>query len=104
MAELNFMKLDIYIMAPETISTAYFISSPPVCIYVYLSIVARQRLGKNVAEATNIHTTEELLDASFFMRSVWQRRKFFPELLVPILFSQLQYTVHTAVPFLCTDT
>jgi hypothetical protein len=38
-------------------------------------IVARQRLGKNVTAATNTHAKiEELLDASFSMRSMYQRK------------------------------
>jgi hypothetical protein len=39
------MQLDMCIMAPEPISTAYFINMS-VCLYVYPPIVARQRLGK----------------------------------------------------------
>jgi hypothetical protein len=76
-------------MAHEPISTAYFInpSHQSVCLYVYPLIVARQRLGKNVTAATNTHATiEELLDASFSIRSVSYQRnvgdQFFPELLV----------------------
>jgi hypothetical protein len=56
-------------MAPEPISTAYFINSShqSLYLYVYPLIVAKQRLGKNVTAATNTHATiEELLDASFF--------------------------------------
>jgi hypothetical protein len=64
---------------------AYFInpSHQSVCLYAYPlivarqrpgnnpPIVARQRLGKNVTVATNTHATlEELLGASFSMRSV----------------------------------
>jgi hypothetical protein len=42
-----------------------------VCLYVYPPIVARQQLGKNVTAATNTHATiGELLNASFYMRSV----------------------------------
>jgi hypothetical protein len=60
----------------------------PCCLYVYLPlIVARQRLGKHFPAATNTYaTTEELLEASFSIRSVSYQRKegdyFFPELLV----------------------
>jgi hypothetical protein len=78
MAEPIFMKLGMYIMAPEPISTANFInlSYQFVCLYVYPAIVARQRLGKNVTAATSTHATiEELLDASFSMRSVSYQRK-----------------------------
>jgi hypothetical protein len=83
------MKLGMYIMAPEPISTVYLInpSHQSLCLYVYLPIVARQRLGKNATEAKNTHATiEELLDASLTMRSLSYQRKvgdwFFPELLV----------------------
>jgi hypothetical protein len=67
------MKLGVYIMAPEPVSTAYFLnpSHQPVCLYVNPSIVARQRLGKNVTAATNTHVPiEELLGMSFCMRLV----------------------------------
>jgi hypothetical protein len=71
MAEPVFMKLGMYMMAPEVIWAAYFIipSHQSVCLYVYPPhIVARQRLGKNVTAGTNTHATiEELLDASFSM-------------------------------------
>jgi hypothetical protein len=71
------MKL-AYIMAPEPISTAYFInpSHQFVCLYVYPPIVTRQWPSKNVIAATNTHETiEELLDASFSMRSVSYQTK-----------------------------
>jgi hypothetical protein len=57
-----FMKLDMYNMTPEPISTAYFIN------FSHQSVlsVARQRLGKNVTAETNTHTTiEDLLPPSF---------------------------------------
>jgi hypothetical protein len=59
------MKLGTYTMAPEPISMAYFInpSHQSVCLYVYPPLVARQRLGKTVTAATNIHAIEKLLDA-----------------------------------------
>jgi hypothetical protein len=87
MAEPIFMKLDMYIMATEPISTTYFMN-PCVSVCVFrLSLQsngsvkcippfgARQRLGKHVP-AQRIHTTiEELLDASFSVLSVsYQRR------------------------------
>jgi hypothetical protein len=78
MPEPNFMKLGMYIMATEPISTAYFInpSHQSLCLYVYPTIVARQRLGKNITAATNTHTIiGELLDASFSMQSVLYQRK-----------------------------
>jgi hypothetical protein len=48
------MKLSIYIMALEPISAAHF-TSPPIslCVYMYISAVARQRLGNIVTAATN---------------------------------------------------
>jgi hypothetical protein len=46
-------------MAPEPISTVYFInpSQQSVCLYVYPLIVARQRLGKTVT-AGRIYTQQ----------------------------------------------
>jgi hypothetical protein len=66
------MKLGIYVMAPESISTAYFINpSNQYVSYVIPTIVARQRLGNNVTLTTNTQATiEQLLGASFPMRSV----------------------------------
>jgi hypothetical protein len=45
----------MYIMAAEPISTAYFInpSVQSVCLYAYLPVVDRQRLGENVGAETN---------------------------------------------------
>jgi hypothetical protein len=60
-------------MAPEPITTAYSInlSHKSACLYVNPPMVARQRLGKNVNAATNTYgKIGELLDLSFFMRSV----------------------------------
>jgi transformation/transcription domain-associated protein len=69
-----FMKLGMYIMAPETISTAYFIN--PSHQSVCSPIIARQKLGKNFTVATNTPATvEELLDALFCIRSVSRQRK-----------------------------
>jgi hypothetical protein len=72
------MKLHNIMAHHEPISAAYFINScyQFVCLYVYASIIARQRLGKNVTTETNTHvTTGELLEASFYMRSVSHQRK-----------------------------
>jgi hypothetical protein len=72
------------IMGTLPISAAYFIN--PFHQYVYLPIVARHRLGKNVTTATNTHVIEKMLDESFSMWSVSCERKvggqFFAELLV----------------------
>jgi hypothetical protein len=55
MSEPVFMKLSMYIMAPEPISAAYFLNpshqSMHLCVYPLL--VARQRLGKHVPAAMN---------------------------------------------------
>jgi hypothetical protein len=80
MAEPPFMKLAMYNMTYEPISTTYYInpSHQYVCWYkyVYPSIVVTQRLGKHVPAATNIHATiKESLDASFSMRSVSYGKK-----------------------------
>jgi hypothetical protein len=72
MSHTIFMELGMHIMAPEHISTAYFInpSHQYVCLYVYPFIVARQRLGKDITIAMSEHTTTELLDASSSMQSM----------------------------------
>jgi hypothetical protein len=58
---------------------------------VYQLIVARQWLGRNVTEAMNTHSRKELLDESFYMRSVPYERKagehFNPELTVFNIFN-----------------
>jgi hypothetical protein len=68
-----FMKFGTYITTPEPISMAQ-LKNPThqsVRLYVYPLLVARQRLGTNFTEVTNSQVTiEELLDASFSMRSV----------------------------------
>jgi hypothetical protein len=50
------MKLGTYIMAPEPILTKYLITGPHqfMCLYMYPSVVATQRLCKSVTAATNI--------------------------------------------------
>jgi hypothetical protein len=55
MLEPIFINLGMYIMAPKPISTAYFInpSHQSMCLYVYPSMIVRQRLGKNFTAATN---------------------------------------------------
>jgi hypothetical protein len=64
----------MYIMAPKPLSTACFInlSHQFVCVYVYLTIAARQRLcKKNVTAATNTHTKmKEFLDVPFSVRFI----------------------------------
>jgi aspartate carbamoyltransferase catalytic subunit len=78
------MKVFMYILAPEPISTEYLINPSPQSVSVCVSpiiarqqldrnppIVARQWLVINAPAATNTHATIELLDA-FSMRSVYQ--------------------------------
>lgn len=84
-----FMKLGMYIMTPEPISSTYIIdlSHVPVCLQVYPLNVANQRLGKNVTEVSNMDASiEELFNASFPMRYVSYQRNvgdhYFPDLLV----------------------
>jgi hypothetical protein len=69
-----FMKLAVYIMAPEpNLNDILHKSLPWVCAFLY---VVRQRLSKNVTATTNTHeTTEELLDASFSMQSMSHERR-----------------------------
>jgi hypothetical protein len=77
MPQQIFMNLGMYILAPEPISTAYFInpSHQSVCLYVYPPIFARQRLGKKVTMTRNTQATiEEMLDASSTVRSLSYQR------------------------------
>jgi hypothetical protein len=74
MPEPVFMKLGMYILAPEPISTAYFLnpSHQSVWMYIYPSFL----LDKNVTAATNTKgTIEQLLDVSFSMWSMSYQMK-----------------------------
>jgi hypothetical protein len=67
------MKLGMCIMAPEPISTAYFInpSHQSAYLYVYPLLVVRQRPGKNITAAMNTHATiQELLNVFYAVRVV----------------------------------
>jgi hypothetical protein len=76
MPEPVFMKCGMYIMAPESISTAYFINPSPQSGCLSFIIIAREELGKNVTAAMNTYATiEESLNASFSMWSVSYQRK-----------------------------
>jgi hypothetical protein len=61
-------------MAPEPISTAYFINTSHRSVYLNV-YVARQRLGKNVTTSRNARAAIELLETSFSVRSVSYQRK-----------------------------
>jgi hypothetical protein len=62
------MKLSMYIMAPEPISTAYFINSSPQSLFLNKY---KQRLIKSFTAATNAYSTlQELLNESSLMRYV----------------------------------
>jgi hypothetical protein len=51
-------------------------SHQSVCLYVYPSIVATQRLGKHVPAATNTRSTiQELLEASFSLLTLSYQTK-----------------------------
>jgi hypothetical protein len=56
------MKLGMYIMAPEPISTAYLINYPHQSVFLYVYVV-RQLLRQNVIAATNTHGIEGLFHA-----------------------------------------
>jgi hypothetical protein len=73
MREPIFMKLGMYGMAPEPISTLVLQKSLPsvrVSVRVSLLSLLGNGLVLKVSAATNTHTTEEFLDASFSMPSV----------------------------------
>jgi hypothetical protein len=63
-----FKKLGVYIMAPEPISTAYFInpSLQSLCQYMYPHIVARQQLGKNITATTNTLNNRRIVGSIIF--------------------------------------
>jgi hypothetical protein len=70
------------------LKSAFHKSLPSICVCMCIpTIVARQRLGKHVTAEKNTHAIiEELLDASFSLRSVSYQRQvgdqFFSELLI----------------------
>jgi hypothetical protein len=68
MAERVFMKLGIYIMAPELILTVCFInpSHQSVCLYVCPPIIARQKLGKNVTTASDTCSSRRIVGHIIF--------------------------------------
>jgi hypothetical protein len=59
MTEPMIMKSGTYIVAPELISTLYFIDPfhQSACLHVYSPVVVRQWFGKNVTAATTTHLT-----------------------------------------------
>jgi hypothetical protein len=74
----------------KPISTAYL----SLCVYVYLPIVARLRLGKHVLAAT----IEELLGrVVFYAISIVSKesKQFFPELLVSFADLGVRVITHT---------
>jgi hypothetical protein len=68
MPELISMKLGTYIMAHEHISTAYFInpSHQSVWLYVYPTIVAKQRLSKHVPAVKNTDSSRRIVGRVVF--------------------------------------
>jgi hypothetical protein len=77
MPEPIFMKLGMYILAPEPISAAYFINPCHQFMSVCVSpTVARQRIVKNVTVVTSKHAAiEEVSDAPCPMKSMSYKRK-----------------------------
>jgi hypothetical protein len=97
MPEAIFMKPGMYIMASEPISTAYFINPSHQSVYVYvypLSLLGNGSV-KTLSRQWTHATIEELLDASFTMRSVSYRGKvgdyFFSEPIVLIYLVNIRY-------------
>jgi hypothetical protein len=69
------MKLGMYIMATEPISTGYFINPSHQSVSACVSPAAsRQRLDNKVTAATNAHEIVELLDVLFSMLSMLHQR------------------------------
>jgi hypothetical protein len=73
MPELILMNTGMHVMAPEPISTPYFINPSHQCVCVFMCIpliVARQRLDKRVPAERTHGTVGELLNASCSMLAV----------------------------------
>jgi hypothetical protein len=86
-------------MASEPISTTYFInpSHQSVCLWVYPLIVARERLGIYVSEATNTQATiEDLLELFVFYEVRVLSKKlgenFFPDFLIIFYHTYISYS------------
>jgi hypothetical protein len=61
------MKAAMYIMAPEPISTAYFINPSHQYVVRFISsIVARQRLGRHVPVATITSNNRSIVESAVF--------------------------------------
>jgi hypothetical protein len=114
MPESILMKLGMYIMAPVTILTAYFInpSHQSACLYVCSRIVAGQRLGNNLTAATNTHAAIEELLAAWFFYAVRVKNIFLPlnvvslsishRFLFSLSSSQNFFFLHVSLPKFCT--
>jgi hypothetical protein len=75
MPELIFMKSGMYITAPESISTAYFINHfhQPVCLYVYPLYLLGNDSVKNVKRSNEyISNTRTVARAVFYAVRVYQ--------------------------------
>jgi hypothetical protein len=74
MPEPIFMKLGMYIMASEPVSTAYFINPSHQSVSVYVFLLSLLGNGSvKTSPRQRIHAIEELL--AFSMRSVSYQRK-----------------------------
>jgi hypothetical protein len=62
MPEPVFMKLYMYIMAPEPVRTAYFINASQQVLYLCIPIVARQRLSTHVSMVTNTDNSRKVTE------------------------------------------
>jgi hypothetical protein len=92
MPEPIFMKLDMYIMATEPFSAAYFIKSfPSVCVCMWLvkcipPFGARQRLGKRVLLATNTRNSIKIVGrVIFYAVHVLPKESLWVCLCIPLL-------------------
>jgi hypothetical protein len=99
MPERIFMKLGMYIMAPEPISTAYSISPSHQSVSI---CVAQQGLGKNVTAVMNTQATiERLLTTSFSALFISYQRKvgdqFFQNFVFLFTFHIYQFLTPMAV-------
>jgi hypothetical protein len=93
MPEPVLMKLGVYIMAPESISTAYFIINPSISLCVcmrILPIIARQQLGKHIPTATNTLNNRIIVGCTVFCAvCIISKESLWECLCIPLLSQQL---------------
>jgi hypothetical protein len=77
------MKFGMYIMAPESISTAYLINPISLCVCICIRLMLIGNGSVNSLPRQRLHAaTEEMLDASFSIWSVLYQRRVYGSVCV----------------------